>query len=372
MSAWIDELVSYYESGTISHKMWFSRKFNRLNAEQQEEIYKVLEGRGHQPRERKQFRPRKAPTKQRHERTAWTDEEWDKLTELVWNARKNNPTETLIILSNKVMGHFSADRRKNIVTSRQIEPLVQRIKVFDEQLAKENERLKADAAKIKEKSDQEINILKEQTGQLQQQIQQIPSRDEILGTLTDQEMMSHYGQRVLDNLSPDDILRSYSSEALLSYVPVLDTISYLFRFGVSAFAESQRELVNSVKELTEVVKNRPMTTPTTTSKPTMPMPRPQVQRLPRISVVGLLPDQQNKVEAKLRGRAQFNFVSKNRQDAAAVPDNQDIVLLAANFISHGIQNGIKNRISGTNTKLVVHHGGIDLLVKKLENLLETV
>jgi hypothetical protein len=101
----------------------------------------------------------------------------------------------------------------------------------------------------------------------------------------------------------------------------------------------------------------------------MPMPRVNtVVKLPRVAVVGLLPEQQRVVEAKLKGRATFNFVDKIRQ-ADAIPANQEIVVLAANFINHALQDQAKKKIAGTATKLVIHHGGIETMVRKLDALL---
>jgi hypothetical protein len=154
-----------------------------------------------------------------------------------------------------------------------------------------------------------------------------------------EEVILYYGQRVLEILSPDDLLRQLPTEAILSYVPTFDMAAHVIKSGMKMYLDTQRELLGAVRELTHTVKDQQKPAQHHHGhKPPMPMPRPQV-RLPRVTVVGLLPIQQSTVRAKLKGRANFNFVDKNRKpDNMMAPDNQDIILLAANFINHAMQD----------------------------------
>lgn len=347
--SWIDEIVAYYLSDKPGQKKWFTRKMNQLPEDQQDEVWKVLEARGHsRPKEEDDEEEVRTPRVM----ISWEDSEWDQLAELVWRARKNDPTETLIGLVKKVMSHFPEKRRRNIRVMKEVEPLRERLQKRDEAMLAAIE---------------DFEIAKLRIIELESHQQKIPTRDEVLGTLTDEEILQHYGQRVLHLYSPDEILRQYTPEILLSNVHTADIAAHALKAGVEMFLDTQRELVGAVRELTSTVAQQRTTTHGTT-KPSMPMPRPIPTRLPKVTVVGLLANQQAKVQERLSGRANFNFVDKNRK-ADAIPENQDVIVLAANFISHAMQEAAKKRVNGTATKLVVHHGGVDMLVRKLDALL---
>lgn len=93
-----------------------------------------------------------------------------------------------------------------------------------------------------------------------------------------------------------------------------------------------------------------------------------MNQLPKVTILGLLGNQQVAVQNKLYKRAIFNFVDKNRRSGFTVPYGQDIIVIAANFVKHALYNSIKKTIP-KHTKLVLHYGGIDLLVRKLDSLL---
>ena len=349
--SWIDEIIGYFLSDKPGQKKWFTRKMNQLSEEEQDEVWSALQARGHS---RPDESPQETEDRPARVQISWEDLEWDQLADLVWRARKNDPTETLIGLVKKVMPQFPENRRRNIRVLKEIEPLQERLQKRDEAILAALEDFEIAKLRIVELEDSQKNI---------------PSRDEVLGTLTDEEILHHYGQRVLHLYSPDEILRQYPHEVLLSNVQPAELAAHTIKVGVEMFVENQRELVIAVRELTATVRQQPQPRTTTHgNKPPIPMPRPITGKLPKVTVVGLLPNQQAKVEERLSGRANFNFVDKNRK-ADGIPENQDVILLAANFISHAMQEAAKKRVSGTATKLIVHHGGVDMLVRKLDAIL---
>jgi len=96
--------------------------------------------------------------------------------------------------------------------------------------------------------------------------------------------------------------------------------------------------------------------------------RPVLQvatKLPKITVVGMLPIQQQKLLEQLQGLADFNFVDKNRR-SKVIPDGQDYVILMGSFISHAIFAQAKKVNCG---KLIVHYGGIGKLAIKMAKML---
>lgn len=359
--SWIDELVQLFESKKSGQKIWFSRKMNKLLPEQQDEVWAFLEGRGHKrpkPKKKKETTPEKQE-EQESGRTfiAWTDEEWDQLAEMVWRARKNDPSETLVGLVRKVSDIFPKERRRNIRTANELKQLIERLRQRDENLCVSND---------------DLEFYKLQISEYEAKHQQIPSREQILSALSDEEVVLRFGETVLQNSSLHDIITRYPTDAILSSVPATDAIGYFLKMGIEMFADSQNQLLNAVRELTSVVRQQQVAVqhpkPTTHQPGKQPMPTPRVKsRVPKVTVVGLLANQQAKVEEALKGRANFNFVDKNRKpDSTAIPDGQDFVVLAANFITHSMQEAAKKKLKGSDTKLIVHHGGIETMVRKLE------
>ena len=88
-------------------------------------------------------------------------------------------------------------------------------------------------------------------------------------------------------------------------------------------------------------------------------------KLPKVTVIGMLDRQQNKLLEYLEGKADFNFVDKNRR-SNFIPDGQDFVILMADFISHAIFTQAKNSNCG---QLIVHYGGVVKLAMKMLTLL---
>lgn len=348
----IDEIVALGLSEKPGQKKWFTRKMKELSEDEQNEVWDKLEAQG-------RTRP-DAPKKDAADDNGnkgrvvitWSEEEWDRLAQAVWRCRKNDPAATLVGLVRKAISGFPVERRRNIRVVNELKPLLERLTKLDEEYLEATEQ----AERLQQRVDQ---------------MREAQSKEQILADLSDDEVVDRFSNRVLSHLAPDDILKNYPPEALIEYIPLPDLVGYCVKTGLEMFTENQAMLTDTLQQLTDVVRRSPQATP---SRPTMPMPRPTpmpmpgTTKLPRVTVVGLLPEQQNKVESKLRGRANFNFVDKNRK-ADAIPDNQDFVVLAANFINHAVQEQAKKKASGTACRIIIHHGGIQTMVKKLQAVL---
>lgn len=360
--SWIEELVQYFESKKAGQKIWFTRKMNKLSPEQQDEVWTVLTSRGHTKKLDKTkpvLQEEIAEVAEVAEETrtfiSWTEAEWDQIADTVWRARKNDPSETLVGLTRKVMDILPKERRRNIRTANELKQLVERLRVRDETLLMNSD---------------DLEFYKLQIYEFEAKQQQIPSREQIISDLTDEEILLRFGEKVLQNCSPQEVISRYPTDALLSTVPAVEAVGYFLKLGIEMFADSQKQLVGAIQELTATVRHQNERSVTgSAGKPSIPMPKPKT-RLPKVTVVGLLANQQAKVQEGLEGRAVFNFLDKNRKpDASAIPDGQDIVVLAANFITHSMQEAAKKKIKGTDTRLIVHHGGLETMIRKLDEIL---
>ncbi len=143
---------------------------------------------------------------------------------------------------------------------------------------------------------------------------------------------------------PDDLLKRYDHETLMSYIPVGELVGRVVRMGVEMYMENQNKLGATMLAILQQQKTSgPAANGSTTKpahgRPSMPVPRPiTTPKLAKVTVLGLLPEQARVVESRLKGRASFTFVDKNRNTADSIPNGQDIIVLAANFISHSTQD----------------------------------
>lgn len=337
--SWLDELIHYYESDKQGHKAYFKKLYNKLSDAEKETVNQFLTARGHNLTTEENKASRNF--------VFWTNEEWDALTDLVWKARKNNPSRTIVQLCNDVMSSFPEDRRRTIRLTSDIKPLIKKIKIKDEEFS-------------------DYTVLQKRLQETEATLEKVPTKKEILDALTDEEVVETFGTRVLHALTPDEILRHYSPEMLLSYVPMPLTLNHLMTSFWESYQQSHVSLLSAIRELIVITKEnqqRPVA-----AQPHRPLTTP---RLPKVTVVGLLPNQQTIVENALKNKARLTFVDKNRKaDKDAIQDNQDIIVLAANFISHSMYDLAKRKVLGTTTNLITHHGGISNLVQKVEMALE--
>lgn len=348
----MQEIIAYYE-GTPGQKNWFKRKMQKLTKDDQDKIWTELK-KTHNNIDYNIF----AKTQQKRSKKAkivvieepatkifWTDEEWDQIADLVWRTRKNDPTQSIINLCNKIMDHFPKERRRKITNLKTLKPLIERLTEKDKSLLDLSEQLQLCQLEIDE---------------LQKELE---NRNDQLNQLTDEEIFEKFGEKVLQNCSLNDVVGQFSAPEILSNIPLNEIVNHYLSLGMEFLTKKQNdqnELLLAIKDLV-TFKND--------SRPPMPTPfvRPSVvkPRLPKVAIVGLLPVQQQAIAKALDNKIALTFIDKNRKDGGAIPNHQDGIVVMANFVSHPIQNNVKNKIEGTKTQLIIHHGGTSELINKL-------
>jgi len=377
---WLEKIVDYYFDENPAKRQWFIRNLQKRTDQEKKKIWEAVlarKNKKHPKKTKKVKRPELVqisnsvapefvlefvmeqpiapePDCDEQQSVVWTDEEWERLTILVWHARKNDPSENLVGLVNKVMSEFPNDRRQTIHSSNEVDPLIEKLKAHDQKILNTVQDL--EDAKI------HIELLEEER-------KNVPSRDQILSSLTNEEVSHNFRQRVLDQCSPEDIVKQFPVDVLFSNIQFSEIVSYVMKESIEMVSASQNQILDAVKELTSTIKQiqfqqNIQAKPSAPLLPSMPMPRP-ITRLPKVTIVGLKSDQYQEIERRLSSRANFNFVDKNRH-ANIVPSGHDIVVLATAFISHADQACVKKSVEGTSTKLIYHHGGVNKLVRELD------
>lgn len=346
-----EELRTYYESDQPGKKRWFYRKMNLLSEAEQNEVWEFLVECGHK-------RPGSAPAKVVNSadaeagRVKWTEDEWTRLTDFVWLARKNHPEETVLALANKVQPQFPKDRQRKLMGWGAVQPLVDRLKAKDALLLKQVE---------------DAEFAQEHAKELTQKLATVPTKESVLEGLTEEEIKERFGPLALAMHTPEEALNLWDHDTLLHAMPMESVLRYVFTTGMETFLASQKQIADGLKELALAIKTAPVNGQVKPQQHQQPKSQPLAQ-IPKVTVVGLLPNQHNEVARALLGRATFNFIDKNRKPND-FPTQQDILLIATNFVSHAHTIAARKQFSGTPTNYIEHKGGISTLINRLSNVL---
>lgn len=376
----IDELIVCFESEQKGKRAHFTRTMNRLEESEREEVWKALEARGHQRYELPEPNYSEASP---GVKVTWTEEEWDTVSSLVWNKRREQPELSLVELCKEVMSSLPEERRRKHFTTTALEPLLTRLRARDNALLnraneasglslvveKKDMLLKDKEDLLKEKDAKLIEFARTMENQsrkissLQAQLDVLPRKiqEETLGTLTDQEVLGHFKAKVLSLLSPEERTEGLDTEELLGGVGLPELLGHAVKEGLGLFLESRNSPSQPFQpvKLTPLVNGQvPRATPVRVANP------------PRVTIVGPKEGVQREIEKRLEGRAKFNFVLPVRSsNSYAFPPNQDIVVFMTRFIDHAIEEQGRVKLSGTPAKILRCKGCLSSLVRELDPLL---
>lgn len=191
-----------------------------------------------------------------------------------------------------------------------------------------------------------------------------------LDLLTDDEIMVRFGKRVLDNLTPHEVISGFTTDELLSLIPTPDL--------AAAFAKRMvTDLLNREIKLTQHVRHE------------VPVNGhngnghngnghngnghngSRVNRmLPHVAVVGANSDQYSRIIGEFDGRATFLHVEPRRIETAPL-ETADRVVVWGDYCSSQQKRITRNRMKAAKCaeQLVIHHGGYNQLITILDGLL---
>jgi polyhydroxyalkanoate synthesis regulator phasin len=339
----VADALHYYEQG---NQRWFSRTINQLSDAEKDDLKHRLKVNTLDPQ--KLIGDRDTVQEVSTDvRVRWTDEEWDRLAELVWRGRKKDPAESIIVLVEKAQSQFPVDRRRKVNSKNLLGPMFERLTKLDE--------------RIENVSPGRVQELESQIHRLQEQLK-TSTRHNVIANLTDHEVGVHFADRLLnDILTPDEVLNAYAPETLLSYVSDNELLAHAVKRGIELWQDRSNQFHHTIAELLKPHKKEE---PKSHDQRHQHHPKKDEPKLPRVTVVGLLSDQIHELEKRFKDVAKIHGVDKNRA-ADAFPQNQDVIILACNFITHGLQEQAQKHIKGTKTRLILAHGGMTTIIKKI-------
>ncbi len=263
----------------------------------------------------------------------WTEEEWDKLADLVGSMRKNSP-DSIASMANRAQAQFPKTRqRPGTLTTATLQPLVDRIQ--------KREREEREAA--------------EKCGKLQAKLtffENLPeTREELLRDLTDAEIQQHFLSRLVQMMTPDDVIKIFSADQLLAGMTTGDLAAVL-----------ARRLVERLEEPTHIYVQVPE------QKAAAPTNRMRTQvngKQKKIAVIGIKGDEGRHIRDKVGHLCDLTFYEVEKLREENVPRNVDLIIIWSKFVSHKHRDMVFTAASGR--KIDEHFFGTKELIKKIEN-----
>ncbi|REJ65654.1 MAG: hypothetical protein DWQ31_17085 [Planctomycetota bacterium] len=277
----------------------------------------------------------------------WTDEEWDEVAAAAHDKRITHPTKPLswcVMEGQKEV--LPEERRRKHWQQSMVEPIAQRFRRID----KERRKLANDWPSIQQKL---------------QDARHLPTRDKLIsdlvdGGLTDEEVLVYFGERVLTQMTPSEVCAEFSPMEILSLIATPE----LAGCAVQRVVEDlfQREVKLTQRIIQQVVPAGDGQN----GRHGKAAERPK----PRIVLLGLIPDQIERVSRQFGDLANLTFVNKSRLRDDSIPQRADHVLVWGNFTSKKQKQVVKAlcKKRGFADRYEVHLGGFKGLVERIEQL----
>ena len=245
-------------------------------------------------------------------RVFWTEEEKQKLVELVFTMRQNDLESSLLAIVNRAQEQLPAERRRTI-------PSIKAIDWLPIELKKRMDAVKNRAA-MSERAAQSARDSKSHQIELQEKLQN---------------------------------LVEVTKNKTLETTPVENLALELLARMLGPMEEIRRQLSGFERRIARLEEQ--------------PEPVAAEKRILRILLVGLLPDQVNNVRARFREAVDVRALDKD-DPCRGIPV-VDAAVLNTKFISHSMQQDIQRAYNG-HGKVFFVNGGLSAVIERIEKLLQ--
>lgn len=291
-------------------------------------------------------------------RVSWTLDEWDRLSELIVPMIKNAPGASLIQLTNKAQQQLPEHRRRDISTLSQLGPLQERITSRLQSLFE---------------TEEEAKRLRDRVESLAKQ----PSRNEILDTLSNDELLNRYKRRFLGILPAAEVVSHFEADEILASFPpdLLMTRAYAAMMeGIRYSNEMALEVAIALQKIQQTAERAP----TNSNGNGNGNGHGHVSKLPKVALVGPKSDQFRFVTLNPRvvGKAAFVRVPTEEYQTSGVPPQCDIILFWKRFANHEMYHHAKAMsdapapVLGGGCRFIHYDGGLERMAQTLQSALK--
>jgi hypothetical protein len=280
-------------------------------------------------------------------RVHWSDEEWDNLALRVHRKRISHPEMSLYELLNAVQAEQShpergieawpADRRRKITGLSMCKPLLPRLREIDKGMFRQ------------------LGLLVEENKSLGDTIESLrkrPDREELLASLSSEEIVRRFARRVLDSLPPAELTHFFKPADLLVAIPLPTLFTHVGQSLVDGMERLERSLD---KHLAEEQRAETETIPIGSA----PLPATR-----RIAVLGFQSHHVDRLRCALGSRAELIYVPKGETKLTfEVAAPFDHAILWEAHLSAAVCRSARKQVS--HDRLTIHRGTFNELCDKL-------
>ncbi len=271
----------------------------------------------------------------------WSDAEWDMLAELV-NAMRRNSPDSIATLANRAQKQFPRDRqRPGILTTVALQPLVERIQKMDRAIREKAEKCDEFAAKLTF-------------------FENVPTREQVLQSVTEEELRTHFVPGVLQMLAPADVLSAFPAEVLLEAIGTADLAGLAVKRMV-------RDMLNRPVNVSVQMPEQRHAASTNRIKNASGQVNGYANgKRKRVVVVGTKGDQPRHLHERVGSIVDLTCIEAEKLHANAMPRNADYYVLWSRFISHSHRQTVFAAIEPR--KISEHFAGLSELGDFIEGL----
>jgi hypothetical protein len=195
------------------------------------------------------------------------------------------------------------------------------------------------------------------------------SKEQIIASLKDREIEYHFKERILNLCTPAELLALFPNDFLIDQIPTNLLVAQAIARSLEMINDVGQGIIGALEALKLEIHNQPIIKQPLSKLPYGQTVVRQAVVLPKIALIGLLAAQFQTVVDRIGEKAKLVFVDKDdAHNADSIPNGCNYIVVWTKFVSHSIDGWAKSKAIG-GTQLIRHNGGIDGLVKKLEEVL---
>jgi hypothetical protein len=348
MTLTTSEWINLYQSTSNSDRIKAGKVVVGMSPEQIADIKKELEHRKIPIKGKLaamiKFPEQAKATSNNTSKVFWGEDEWDFLVSKVSALALKEPTTGLACLAGRIMEQMPVHQRRPTHAGL-VSDLNKRLIEYNREHWLEVE--------------QELRTAKDELTRRKEAL----SREEVIASLTDEEI-GQFTQRIIDNLSPDDLCSQFSEQTVLDCISQEAVVAHAIAKSFARFGEHTRILEENLTMLSRLLSELPQEKIRRQLQEKAAAPA----RLPQVAFVGFKAEQIAIVADSLRGRIRIDVIDKNR---SRFDSSAEIIIIWTKFISHSFEaQVIQNMKKGA--RLIRFSGGLEAASREIDRAIRMV
>jgi hypothetical protein len=188
-----------------------------------------------------------------------------------------------------------------------------------------------------------------------------PSREDILSSLSDDELIERFAKRLLSIVPPDEVVSAFGTETILACLPTPSLVAFAMGQLFSEYATHSNLMEQNLAVLGRVLAEIPVEKIRRQAQ----LPGTPAQ-LPKVLLVGFKPEQGGIIADRFYGRAKVETQDKNRKNFSGTV--ADIIVVLVKFVPQTMVEQIR-KAAKSPCRVILHTGGMETVAQEIERIL---